>query len=59
MAYMTAVAPVTALTSPAQLLNGPNPIRPTTSATMIEMTGTPRESVRARAPGISRSSPSA
>ena len=59
MAYITAVAPVTALTRPAQLLKGPKPIRPTTRATRIDTTGTPRELVRDSARGISLSSPRA
>src|SRR5664279_3161178 len=58
-AYMTAVAPVTTLTSLFQLGNGPNAISPTTAASRIDHTGTPRLSTLARTLGISDSSPRA
>src|SRR5258708_2398718 len=58
-AYMIAVAPVTTLTSALQLLNGPNASEPMSDPTRMDTTGTPLLFVLARAPGISRSSPSA
>ena len=59
MAYITAVAPVTALTMALQVGNGPNPIRPMTVASRIDTTGTPLGLVLARIAGISFSSPRA
>src|SRR5260370_34681769 len=58
-AYIIAVAAVTTPTSALQLLNGPNASEPTTTATIIDTTGTPFLLVVASALGISRSSPRA
>src|SRR5438105_14812137 len=56
---MIAVAPVTTLTSAAQLLNGPNARHPMTDPKIMDTTGTPWRFVVASALGISRSSPRA
>src|SRR5437764_3048729 len=58
-AYMIAVAPVTTLTSAAQLLNGPNASEPMMAPTIMDTTGTPLRFVVASALAISRSSPRA